>query len=105
VRAFIASSVLSLTGQDTDSRTITLAVAANGPGTYSLNFPNPSNGAMILGGQQWFTAQPGGLGSVTITTFTATRVVGTFRMTLQPSQANAAPKVAEVTNGQFDLAF
>lgn len=103
-RAATASGLVSLTGQDTDTRVITIAVPA-GVGTYSLNFGNASNALMILGGQQWSTAFPGGSGSVTVTTFTATRVAGTFTMTMQPSQTNTAPRAAQVTNGQFDLAF
>ena len=62
---------------------------------------------MILAGQEWFTGAPGGTGTVTITTFTSQppRVIGTFRMTMQPSQANASPKPSEVTNGQFNIAL
>jgi hypothetical protein len=104
-RATTTNGIVSITGQDTDTRLITIAVFANAPGTISINFGSPSNAAMYLGGQQWFTALPGGLGSVTVTTLTATRVTGTFTMTMQPSQTNTSPRPAQVTNGQFDLAF
>ncbi|HMC64323.1 MAG TPA: DUF6252 family protein [Gemmataceae bacterium] len=106
-RATNSSGILSLTGTDSDSRGIAIVVVANGPGTYSLNCcGNPNNANMTLGGQQWFTAVAGGTGSVTIASLTSTRVTGTFTMTMQPSQANTPPiRVAQVTNGQFDLTF
>jgi hypothetical protein len=105
-RAMNTSGIISLTGTDTDTRGIVLTIGANGPGTYSLNFGSPSNAIMTFGGQQWFTALPGALGSVTITSLTSTRVTGTFTMTMQPSQANTPPiRAAQVTTGQFDLTF
>jgi hypothetical protein len=105
-RATTTNGLVSITGQDTDTRLISLAFFASGPGTVSLNYPNPSHGSMNLGGQFWDTATfPGGTGSVVVTTITATRVTGTFSMTMQPSQTNTNPRPAQVTNGQFDLAF
>lgn len=104
-RAFTVGPVLSVAGQDTDGRALTMAIVATGPGTYSLNHPNASNAVMTLGGQQWFTAFVGGLGTVTITQFTSTRVAGTFALTLQPSTVNMNPRAVDVTNGQFDIAL
>jgi hypothetical protein len=104
-RATMTGGIVNITGQDTDTRLITIAFFAGAPGTFTLNFPSPNNGAMFLGGQQWVTALPGGTGSVTVTALSSARVTGTFTMTMQPVQTNTTPRVAQVTNGTFDLPF
>jgi hypothetical protein len=105
-RATMTAGLLSLTGQDADTRLITIVVPAR-VGTWTLAFGNTdgSNALMNLGGQQWFTALPGGTGSVTVTAISSTRATGTFTLTMQPAQTNSAPRVSQITGGVFDLAF
>jgi hypothetical protein len=99
------SGFFSIQGTSADGRNIAIAVIGSAPGTYSLTFGNPHNASMTIGGQIWLTAVPGGAGSVTVTEINATRVVGTFTMTMQPSMANTNPQPAQVTDGAFNLAF
>jgi Family of unknown function (DUF6252) len=103
-RAANTGGFLSLTGQDTDTRLITMALPAS-VGVHSLAFGSSANAFMTIGGQQWVTATPGGTGSVTITTLTSTRVTGTFTMGMQPALTNPGARPSQVTNGVFDLAF
>jgi hypothetical protein len=53
--------------------------------------------------RSWITSTDGGTGTVVITSITASRVVGTFVLTLQPVTASGAVGVREITVGQFDL--
>ena len=79
---------------------------APGPGTHSFNLQAGGDGSsLIIGGTTtgWGTAFNGGNGSVTITTLTSNRIVGTFSATAVPSSGSAANLI--VTNGQFDITF
>lgn len=79
---------------------------ATGPGTHSFNLQAGGDGSsMIIGSATtgYGTAFNGGTGSVTITTLTSNRIVGTFSGTAVPSSGSSAPLV--VTNGQFDITF
>jgi hypothetical protein len=79
---------------------------ATGPGTHSLNvFAGGDGSSVIVGGVQtgWGTAFQGGGGTLTITTLTSNRIVGTFSGTAIPSSGTAANLV--LTNGQFDITF
>lgn len=79
---------------------------ATGPGTHSLNLGGGGDGSsIIIGGVTtgWGTAFNGGTGSVTITSLTSNRVVGTFSGVAIPSSGTAANLV--ITNGVFDITF
>lgn len=79
---------------------------ATGPGTHSfLVAGNGDGSSLIIGGTTtgWGTAFNGGTGSVTITSLSANRIVGTFSGTAVPSSGTAANLV--VTNGAFDITF
>jgi hypothetical protein len=79
---------------------------ATGPGTHSLNvFAGGDGSSVIVGGIQtgWGTAFQGGGGTLTITSLTSNRIVGTFSGTAVPSSGTAANLV--LTNGQFDVTF
>jgi len=79
---------------------------ATGPGTHSFNISAGGDGSsLIIGGTTtgWGTAFSGGNGSVTITSLTSNRIVGTFSGTAVPSSGSAGNLV--ITNGQFDLTF
>ena len=79
---------------------------ATGPGTHSFLVTAGGDGSsLIIGGTTtgWGTAFNGGTGSVTITSLTANRIVGTFSGTAVPSSGTAANLV--ITNGSFDITF
>lgn len=108
------NSVLTLTGQDTNGRVITLALPINGSlvippaaaANVSLTFGSTPFGlvTMVLGSQNWDNGHAGGSGTATITTLTSNRVAGTFTVTLVNNPINVTPvATAQLTNGVFDL--
>jgi hypothetical protein len=113
-RATLTNNILTVTGQDTAFRVITLAVPLSAgllvppsaPPTISLDFTPAIHGTvtMVLGAQNWDNGHTGGSGSFTVTSISATRVTGTFTVTLVSNPLNAAPVPASrLTNGQFDM--
>jgi hypothetical protein len=79
---------------------------ATGPGTHNLNvFAGGDGSSLIVGSQTtgYGTAFQGGSGTITITSLTANRIVGTFSGTLVPSTGSGASLL--VTNGQFNVTF
>lgn len=76
-----------------------------GPGTFSLNFQQPAVAVIQAAtGQGWTTAVPGGTGTITITTYSANRIAGTFSFDAVPFTGGATG-VVHVTNGAFDITF
>ena len=80
------------------------------PGTYTISHTSPvrSIGAGRNGGDANHCCWGGGgsaadVGTITITSLTATRVKGTFSATLQPSPGTAATTPLVITNGSFDV--
>jgi len=117
-RATLTGNFLLLTGSDTNLRVISLAVPLSagllippsGPATVSLAFsPNPAGSGvvtMVLGAQNWDNGHAGADGTLTITSLSATRITGTFTVTLVNNPNNAAPvPTARLTSGQFDMAL
>lgn len=74
-------------------------------GNFSLNFGQPSIAIISAAtGQGWTTATQGGTGSITITTFTANRIAGSFSFEAVPITGGATGTV-RVTNGSFDVTY
>ena len=77
------------------------------PGTFQLNLQaggNGSSGIVSNSTGGWGTAFAGGTGTVTVTTLTASRIVGTFSFDAVPA-SGAATGTLQVRNGTFDLTF
>ena len=115
-RATLTNNILTITGQDTNFRVITLAVPIGAgllippspAATISLDFTPAIHGTvtMVLGAQNWDNGHAGGAGSFTITGISATRVTGTFTVTLVNNPINiVAVPTARLTNGVFDMAL
>jgi hypothetical protein len=115
-RATLGNNFLTLTGQDTNLRVITLVLPVSGglvippspQASISLTFgPTPFGVvSMVLGSQHWDNGFAGGAGTATITAISATRVTGTFNVTLVNNPINVVPvATANLTNGQFDMAL
>lgn len=81
--------------------------AATGPGTHNLNiFAGGDGSSLIIGNSAalgWATAAQGGSGTLTITSLTANRIVGTFSGILSPAGHSAGNLT--VTGGTFDVTF
>jgi hypothetical protein len=113
-RATLTNNILTITGQDTNFRVITLAVPVSGgllippssPLTVSLDFGPGVRGtvSMVLGSQNWDNGHDGGTGTFTVTSISSTRVAGTFTVTLVNNPINVTPvPTARLTSGQFDM--
>jgi len=87
-----------------------LAVGASrqkGTGTQAFGSSAQALGTLTLGTASWSatgTAGIGGTGSITLTTLTANRAVGTFTFTAKPLAGGAAGDKV-VTQGAFDVTF
>ncbi len=100
---YLAFSAVSTTyGMTIALQTVT------GPGTVSLT-SSISNGSQVtvanVTGMGWSTSPQGGTGSITITTLTASRVVGTFAFNAVPVPGGGATSTLQVTNGVFDVTY
>lgn len=113
-RATLTGNILSITGQDTNFRVITFAVPISGglmippsqPTSVSLDFSPAVHGTaiMTLGAQNWDNGHSGGAGTFTVTSISATRVTGTFTVTLVNNPVNVvAVPTAQLTGGTFDM--
>ena len=82
-------------------------VNATGPGTHNLNVFAGGDGSTLIVGNSaalgWATAAQGGSGTLTITSLTSNRIVGTFSGTLAPAGHSAGNLV--VAGGTFDITF
>jgi uncharacterized protein DUF6252 len=81
--------------------------SATGPGTFNLNLTAGGDGSSGIvsnttGG--WATSLAGGSGTITVTTLTANRIVGTFSFGAVPTSGNASGTM-QVRNGKFDVTF
>jgi hypothetical protein len=96
----------------TNYTTLTLALGyLAGTGTYPLgvNPVSTAGGSGLVFGVQgtgigtWSTNFTGNAGTLTITSLTATRIVGTFQFTAPPQSFTTTTGTRVVTNGAFDL--
>jgi hypothetical protein len=102
------NGVFTITGTSSDLlTTVTLTVAAQGPGTYSLAFaPNVNSVATVTkvtgvgSAQTWLTGALGGTGTVTISTLSTGHYVGSFSFDA-PLTSTGTASVTHVTNGSF----
>lgn len=100
-------------GGTTTSLNITLG-CVTGPGTYALGVgPGVYGGIASVGigsggggnADVWLTPLNGVAGSVTITTLSGGKIVGTFQFAGDPDPSNVVGGTKTVTNGSFDLDF
>ena len=78
-------------------------VGITGPGTYPLGTSGGVSGgiaSVFEGSSIWQTPLSGAAGTVTVSTFTATRATGTFQFTARGVSASGT---RTVTNGKFDF--
>jgi len=98
---------ITIQGTYANSTTITLNLYnIDQPGTYPLGVTAATVGGTGVvsstTGRSWFTPGSGAAGSVTLTTLTASRIVGTFSFNAEPL-GGGATGTKVVTNGAFDL--
>jgi hypothetical protein len=105
--ATYSSQVLSIGGTNGSGQLVSIALAnLTAVGTYSLSPGNPNAGIanVIEGGGTaiWASNIGGGSGTITVTTFSLTRMAGSFSFSAVPANAGATGTMV-VANGSFDL--
>jgi hypothetical protein len=113
--AFAAAGVSTIASGQTvtivatdNTRNLTMSLSGvSGAGTYALSAAAPVRTVQVSGTTgnalaTWGSQIPGGSGSVEITSFTATRIAGTFTGTLAALSGGATGTLS--LNGSFDVA-
>jgi hypothetical protein len=85
--------------------TINLQVSNPAPGTITLEPGNLTNLNVAQGTQGWVASAGTGSGSITFTTLTDTRAVGSFAFTGELIMGSGPPATRQVTEGAFDIVF
>lgn len=100
-----SGDIVAMGASDTQGRALGWAVVATGPGTYPIQGSIGNNAIWAEASSGWVASAvtPGSSGSVTLTTLTASRAVGSFQFTLVPSSGNASGN--RTVSGSFDLAI
>jgi len=76
-----------------------VASFVDGPGTQVLGGTGLPLGIVRIGATDWTASS----GSLTITTLTSTRAVGTFSFTAPANDGRVLPTLRQVTSGAFDV--
>jgi hypothetical protein len=104
--AAVNGGILGFAGSDADQTTIGMAMVLAGPGTYVVEPNSPTNATYTeAGAAQWAARTDLGSGSITLTTTTESRAVGTFEFTVAPDVGNPATGTKQITQGRFDVTF
>jgi hypothetical protein len=79
-------------------------------GSYDLSFGSPARTVVVVAGSMGdaktnccWGASPDDTGSLTLSTFSAERFVGTFELTLKPQAMSAATAPLVIKSGRFDI--
>jgi hypothetical protein len=101
------SGILGIGANDAAGRGIAFALFASAPGTYN-NATSVGMNFIITEGLQFFqssAAVAGTSGTVTLTSITANRVVGTFQCVATATPGTGSSGSRTITNGTFDVTF
>lgn len=95
-----AADVVYVNGAGAGQRAIGFAFQDDGPGTYTLGQGNPVSVGVQIGNDTWSAGAGVGSGAIVVTTFTETRLVGTFAFTV-----GSGGSTLTITEGAFDIEF
>jgi hypothetical protein len=106
LRGLIHLGAAGFTGTDGQGRTISIGVTVTeGTGTFTVGQPLGPNSTLAFGPNVWVAGSGTGSGSVTLSTVTGTRLVGTFQFEWVATAEGQTPETRSVTGGTFDLTF
>lgn len=100
--------LVTIIGTDSTQRSISITARAGGPATYTVGGTSSTNMFVADANGRGWQAQPpfpGSSGTVTFTTMTANRVVGTFTFFAVAATATGATGTMNVTDGRFDVTY
>lgn len=85
-------------------RAIGFTFADAGTGTYTIGPGLLVAAGVTIGNEAWTAGGDLGSGTISVTTFTESRIAGTFTLSLVAT-GNQSPQTVTVTNGQFDITY
>jgi hypothetical protein len=91
-----------INGAGLPSNAVGFAFADQGTGTYTIAPGSLVSAGVTVGSTAWVAGQALGSGTIVVTTFTASRIAGTFTINLVPSLGGPA---MAVTDGVFDFTY
>jgi hypothetical protein len=97
------SGIIAVNGADLQTRAIGFQIPATGPGTFTLGVGQPVGAGLDMGGASWGAGGTLGSGAITVTSFTETRITGSFSFTVEGVTSGATPATRSIPNGQFDV--
>jgi hypothetical protein len=101
-----ANGRLVASGNGTDNVALGFGVTAQAPGTYTTGGNGDASGLLSdANNTVWESTGPGGSGTITITSFSANEVTGTFSFNAVRTVGSSSPATRVVTNGRFRVRF
>jgi hypothetical protein len=102
--ASASATIVAMGAADGQGRGLGWAFFVNGPGTYGINQTAGNNATFVDGTSSWYGGSGinGSSGSLTITSISATRVVGSFSLTLIAQPGTTATGTRTI-NASFDI--
>ena len=101
-----SNGILAISGvQGSPAQSITFGLAATAPGTFTVSETSPVNAVFAVGNSTWLAAGGVGSGTVTVTTLSSSRAVGTFNFVLAPNTPSGATGTRTITQGAFDVRY
>ena len=97
------SGLVVFAAADAAGRGFSFAVSTTQPGTFDVTASTGASAAWVEGTNTWAASPVAGSGTVTISTLTASHLVGSFNVILAGSSAGAAG--TRVVVGSFDITF
>lgn len=96
---------INVNGVSTSDRAIAFAFPDEGLGTYSVGAGQFVSVAVTIGpDQSWIAGASNGSGSIEVTTFTDSRIAGTFSFSLVAT-GEETPNPLLITEGRFDIEY
>jgi hypothetical protein len=99
-----AGGQVYVNGAALPQRAIGFTFPTEGVGTYTMAVGQLVAAGVTIGNDAWIAGSGSGGGTITVTTFTADRLVGTFQLSVVAS-GGQAPQTLSVTNGKFDISY
>jgi len=94
-----------VSGSDAAALALAFAFVGQTPGTYSIGPTLPANGNVHNLATTWTASSQQGIGTIVVSTLSASSTSGTFSFTAPLASGNGTPATRVVTNGTFNVSF
>ena len=100
----LSGGILAISGGDTSGRSIAFAFFPTGTGTHTTSGNVGTNFIVVVNFQGFSAVSGNGSGTITLTTLTSNKAIGTFSCVAMASSGGAVGS-KNVTNGTFNVTF